>query len=189
MDENDLVRQSKEGDGEAFGALVNAYQAKVFKMAYSLTRNREVADDLAQEVFIKAYFALPKFKEKSQFGTWLYRITINHTKDHLRKTGPLKHVTFEENMGNPAAQKEETIQKEQEMDQKRKSRAIHESLGTLPEKYRTILSLRDMQGFAYEDISRILNISPGTVDSRLHRARKMLRKKVLLCWEKEGGRV
>jgi len=188
MDEKDLVRRSKEGDEEAFGALVNAYKTKVFNMAYSLTRNREIADDLAQDVFIKAYFALPKFKEKSRFGTWLYRIAMNHSRDYLRKKGPLSQVPFKETIGDPATLDEEMMQKEREMDQKQKHQVIHEALGKLPEKYRTILSLRDMQGFPYEDISRILGISPGTVDSRLHRARKMLRQKVRLYSEKEGGR-
>ena len=188
MDEKDLIRRSKEGDEGAFGTLVNAYKTKVFNLAYSLTRNREVADDLAQEVFIKAYFALPKFKEKSGFGTWIYRITMNHTKDYLRKTGPFKQVPFDEVMGAPAAQEEEMMEKEREMDQKQKRQIILDVLGKLPEKYQTILSLRDMQGFAYEDISRILGISPGTVDSRLHRARKILRKKVRLYSEKEGER-
>jgi RNA polymerase sigma-70 factor (ECF subfamily) len=187
MDEKELVRRSKEGDEEAFGALVNAYKTKVFNMAYSLTQNRDVADDLAQEVFIKAYFALPKFKEKSRFGTWLYRIAMNHNKDYLRKKGSLKQIPFEETMGDPAAEKDEISQKELEMEQKQKSQIIHDALGTMPEKYRIILSLRDMQGFAYEDISRILNLSPGTVDSRLHRARKMLRAKVRLHMEGEEG--
>ena len=188
MDEKELIRRSKEGEEEAFGALVNAYKTKVFNMAYSLTRNREVADDLAQEVFIKAYFALPKFKEKSRFGTWIYRITMNHTKDHLRKTGLFRQVSYEETMGDSTAQEEEMVQKEREMEQKQKRQVVHDVLGTLPEKYRTILSLRDMQGFAYEDISKILSISTGTVDSRLHRARKMLRTKVRLHSEQEGGK-
>ena len=91
-------------------------------------------------------------------------------------------------MGDPATDVDEILEKEQEMEQKQQSQIIHDVLGQLPEKYRIILSLRDMQGFAYEDISRILNISPGTVDSRLHRARKMLRTKVRIYAEQEGGR-
>jgi RNA polymerase sigma-70 factor (ECF subfamily) len=75
------------------------------------------------------------------------------------------------------------------MERKQKSQIIHDALVKLPEKYRVILSLRDMQGFTYEDISRILSISPGTVDSRLHRARKMLRTKVQLHAAQEGGRT
>jgi RNA polymerase sigma-70 factor (ECF subfamily) len=187
MDEKELLRRSKDGDEEAFGALVNAYKTKVFNMAYSLTQNREVADDLAQEVFIKAYFALPKFKEKSRFGTWLYRIAMNHNKDYLRKKGPLKQVPFEETLRDPAAEEDELRQKENEMEQRHKRQMIHQVLGTMPEKYKVIISLRDMQGFAYEDIARILNISPGTVDSRLHRARKMLRTKVQRYAQQEGG--
>lgn len=189
MDEKKLIRRSKAGDQEAFEALVKSYRTKVFNMAYSLTRNREIADDLAQEVFIKAYFALPKFKEKCRFGTWLYRITINHTKDYLRKRSSLKQAPFEETMGDPAAQGDEMMAKEREMEQKQKSQILHDVLGKLPEKYRIIISLRDMQGLAYEDIAAILNISPGTVDSRLHRARRMLRKKVRFFMEKEGGRL
>lgn len=188
MYEKDLIRRSKEGDERAFGTLVNAYKTKVFNMAFSLTRNREVADDLAQEVFIKAYFALPKFKEKSRFGTWIYRITMNHTKDYMRKTGPFKQVPFDESMGDLPNQEEEMVEKERELEWKKKSQTIHKVLDKLPEKYRIILSLRDMQGFAYEDISKILRISPGTVDSRLHRARKMLRTKVRLYCDKEGER-
>lgn len=189
MNEKELVRRSKDGDEEAYGALVNAYKAKVFNMAYSLTRNIETADDLAQEVFIKAYVALPKFREKSSFGTWLYRIAINRIKDHLRKGNPAKHIPFEETMSDHTAQEDEIVQRERQMEQQQKSQLIHESLGMLPEKYRLIISLRDIQGFAYEELARILNISPGTVDSRLHRARKMLRKKIEFLLEREGGRL
>jgi RNA polymerase sigma-70 factor (ECF subfamily) len=187
MDEKELVRRSKEGDGEAFGSLVKAYQTKVFNMAYSLTRNKDIADDLAQEVFIKAYVALSKFKEKSRFGTWLYRIAVNHVKDYLRKKAPLKQVSLEETWSDPAAQGDKMLDEERQREQKHKNRIIHKALSTLPEKYQIIISLRDMQGFAYVDISRMLNISLGTVDSRLHRARKMLRNKAHLLMNKEGG--
>jgi len=82
MEEKELVRLSLEGDEEAFGLLVKKYQKKVFHLAYGFTRDRETADDLAQEAFIKAYFNLSKFKSRSEFGTWLYRITINTVKDY-----------------------------------------------------------------------------------------------------------
>jgi len=72
MEEKDLVRASKKGDEEAFASLVKKYRVKVFNLAFSLTRDRDTADDLAQEVFIKAYFALPRFELRSEFGTWLH---------------------------------------------------------------------------------------------------------------------
>jgi RNA polymerase sigma-70 factor (ECF subfamily) len=90
MEEKELVLQSKEGNEEAFASLVKKYKTKVFNLAWSLTRDRETADDLAQEAFIKAYIALPKFQFKSGFGTWLYRITVNHVNDYLRKKSKIR---------------------------------------------------------------------------------------------------
>ena len=85
MEEKALVQRSKEGDEEAFSALVNKYKTKVFRLVFSFIHDRDIADDLTQETFIKAYLALPKFRLESEFGTWLYRISLNHTKDYLRK--------------------------------------------------------------------------------------------------------
>jgi len=188
MDEKDLVQKSQEGNEEAYGILVETYKTKVFNMAYSLTLNREIADDLAQEVFIKAYYALPKFKGKAAFSTWLHQITMNHTKDYLRKASRMRQVPFEETKGDLSTQEDKAEKREREEDLAQKKKIVHEAIVTLPEKYRIILSLRDIQGLPYEEISRLLNISPGTVDSRLHRARKMLKKKIIPFLEKEGGR-
>jgi len=188
MDEEELVRRSKQGDEEAFASLVNAYKKRVFHLTYSLTRDQEVADDLAQEVFLKVFLALPKFRERSRFGTWLYQIAVNHTKDFLRKKGRLKQVRLDEAMEGRERLEDETMKRERETDLEKKSRIIYEVIRTLPEKYQLILSLRDIQALPYDEISRALRISPGTVDSRIHRARKMLRERVkALLEKKEGG--
>lgn len=178
MEEKELVRRTMEGDEEAFGVLVKKYRTKVFNLAYSLTHDRDAADDLAQESFIKAYFALPRFKLKSGFGTWLYRITMNTVKDYLRKKGRIKKVTFEKEIEHLAIQEDEMERKEKKQQEEQNRRLVHEAIQSLPEKYQLILSLRDIQGFSYGEIAHILNVSPGTVDSRLHRARKTLRKKI-----------
>jgi len=188
MDEKDLVQKSQEGNEEAYGVLVEAYQRKVFNMVYSLTFNREVADDLAQEVFIKAYYALPRFKGKAAFSTWLHQITVNHTKDYLRKASRMREVPFDETKGDLSTQEDEPEIRDREKDLAQKKKLVHEAIARLPEKYRIILSLRDIQGLPYEEISRVLNISPGTVDSRLHRARRILKKKIFPFLEKEVGR-
>jgi RNA polymerase sigma-70 factor (ECF subfamily) len=187
MDEKDLVQKSQEGNEEAYGVLVETYKTKVFNMAYSLTLNREIADDLAQEVFIKAYYALPKFKGKAAFSTWLHQITVNHTRDYLRRASRMRLVPFEETKGGLSAQEDEVEKKEREEELAKTKKIVFEAIATLPEKSRVILSLRDIQGLPYEEISHVLNISPGTVDSRLHRARKMLKKKIIPFLEKEGG--
>jgi RNA polymerase sigma-70 factor (ECF subfamily) len=188
MDEKDLVQKSQEGNEEAYGVLVETYKTKVFNMAYSLTLNREVADDLAQEVFVKAYYALPKFKGKAAFSTWLHQITVNHTKDYLRKSSRMRHVPFEETKGDLSTREDEAEKREREEDLAKTKKIVHEAIATLPEKYRVILSLRDIQGLPYEEISHVLNVSQGTVDSRLHRARKMLKKKITPFFQKEGGK-
>jgi RNA polymerase sigma-70 factor (ECF subfamily) len=187
MDEKDLIAKSQNGNDEAYGVLVERYKTKVFNMTYSMTLNREVADDLAQEVFIKAYYALPRFKGKSAFSTWLHQITVNHTRDYLRKSSRMKQVPFEETKAEHSTFEDEREKREREEEFVWRKKIVHEAIATLPPRYRIILSLRDIQGLPYEEISRVLNISSGTVDSRLHRARKMVKKKITPFLEKEGG--
>lgn len=187
MEERDLVELSQKGDEEAFETLVKKYKMKVFNLAFGFTRDEALADDLAQEVFIKAFFGLPKFRFKSEFGTWLYRITVNHTKDYLKKKGRIRKMSFENFREIQSVEEDEVLRKEQEQIMEQRRELVHRCLQTLPEKYKVILTLRDIQGFPYEEISNILKISPGTVDSRLHRARKMLRKKLAPFLSEKGG--
>ncbi|MCJ7580623.1 MAG: sigma-70 family RNA polymerase sigma factor, partial [Candidatus Aminicenantes bacterium] len=186
MDEKDLVRRSKAGEEEAFGVLVNTYKTKVYHLAFSLTHNAQTADDLAQEVFIKAYFALEKFQEKSGFGTWIYRIAVNHCRDFLRKKNRMTQIPLENIIGKISAQEVETHPEEKEQEETQRRKLVHTAIQTLPAKYRIILTLRDIQDFPYNEITKILDISPGTVDSRLHRARKMLRKKLEPYFSQKG---
>jgi RNA polymerase sigma-70 factor (ECF subfamily) len=187
MEEKQLVRLAQEGSPQAFEELVKKYQPKVFSMALSFARNREAADDLAQEIFLKAYLALPRFHGKSEFGTWLYRISMNHIKDFLRKKGRAKEVPLDDVCELAFSDREQAERAEREKETEARRLLVQRLVEGLPEKYRIILTLRDIQGMAYEEISRILKLSPGTVDSRLHRARRMLRLKLAPCFEGEGG--
>jgi len=187
MEEKRLVERSKNGDEEAFGVLVKKYKTKVFNLAYSFTRDRETADDLTQEVFIKVYYALEKFKFQSGFGTWLYRIAVNHFKDYLRKHAKERHVSIDSLGREPSLPEDEFKKKERIQDTADRKKLLYESLRSIPEKHQVILTLRDIQGHSYEEIAGILKLSAGTVDSRLHRARKMLRKKIAPFLSQEGG--
>jgi RNA polymerase sigma-70 factor (ECF subfamily) len=187
MEEKELVRLSREGSEEAFAELVKIYKIKVFNLAYSLTRDRDVADDLAQEAFIKAYYALPRFQSRSGFGTWLYRIAINHVRDYLRKKSRMIQISIEKIKESSILQEDKTMKEEKELIEEQRRQLVRQSIQSLPEKHQAILSLRDIQGFSYEEISKILKISAGTVDSRIHRARKMLRKKLAPFLSRKGG--
>jgi len=187
MDEKELVRLAREGSQEAFEELVKKFQSKVFSMALSFTRNREAADDLAQEVFLKAYLALPRFQGKSEFGTWLYRISVNHIKDFLRKKGRAKEVSLEDVGEISLSDRDQADKAALESEAEARRGLVRRSVERLPDKYRVILTLRDIQGLPYDEISRVLRLSPGTVDSRLHRARKILRDRMSPYLQREGG--
>ena len=186
MEDRKLVELAQEGSEEAFSELVRMYQSKVFSMALNFTRDRETADDLSQEIFLKAYLALPKFRFGSEFGTWLYRVALNHVRDFLRKKGKVKEVSLEE-IGEIPISDDGVEKREKEREEERTKRLLHAHVETLPVKYRIVLTLRDIQGLSYDEITRVLKVSPGTVDSRLHRARKMLRKKLAPHLSPEGG--
>jgi RNA polymerase sigma-70 factor, ECF subfamily len=186
MEDSALVKLAQEGSPEAFSALVEKYQSKVFSMAIGFVRDRETADDLSQEIFLKTYLALPKFKFRSEFGTWLYRISLNHIRDFLRKKKRLNEVSLEVVGELPVLDESGEAREREKIEQARKN-LLHRALEALPSKFRTVLTLRDIQGLPYEEIVRILDVSPGTVDSRLHRARKMLRKKLAPVLSGEGG--
>jgi RNA polymerase sigma-70 factor, ECF subfamily len=187
MNERDLVLQAQEGSREAFALVIEKYQRKVFQMVYSFTGNRETADDLSQDVFVKAWLALPRFGFRSEFGTWLYRIAVNHAKDFLRKNKKIREVPLQD-VGDATLAVDGNIEAGERDQEARAVRDfVRRGLAALPEKHRVILTLRDIQGLTYEDIAGVLGISPGTVDSRIHRARRRLRTILEPGLESEGG--
>ncbi|HNS05183.1 MAG TPA: sigma-70 family RNA polymerase sigma factor [Candidatus Saccharicenans sp.] len=189
MEENEVVKLAQQGDKEAFSVLVRNYQNKVFGLAINIVRNHETADDLAQEIFIKAYQSLPRFRFQSEFSTWLYQIAINHIRDHLRKHKKEKNdLRLDEIPEISGEEKEASEQLANRQEEEYRKRLLREKLEEMPEKYRLILSLRDIQGLSYEEISKMLKLSAGTVDSRLHRARRLLRKKLAQALGQEGGK-
>jgi RNA polymerase sigma-70 factor (ECF subfamily) len=187
MEDRQLVERTRQGCGDAFEELVRKYEAKVFHLAYGFVRDRAAADDLAQEIFLKVYLSLEKFHFRSEFGTWLYRLAVNHIKDHLRKTARKREVSLDEisEAAIPAA--DDILEREKDRVRDARRKAVLAVLETLPPKYRIVLTLRDVQGLSYEAVAKTLGLSPGTVDSRLHRARKMLLKRMAPHLGREGG--
>ncbi len=187
MDLKNLTMSAQNGSAEAFAELVRGHHFKVHSLAMGFTRNPVIADDLCQEIFLKAYLALPKFRLGSEFGTWLYRIAINHIRDFLRKGIRLKEVSLE-SIGDVAASDDLAEKQEQERNAQSIKELVDREMEALPADFRVILTLRDIRGLSYDEIADLLKLSPGTVDSRLYRARKLLRKRLSPLLNKKGER-
>ncbi|MBN2703670.1 MAG: sigma-70 family RNA polymerase sigma factor [Pontiellaceae bacterium] len=178
-DDDALVLKAQQGDVHAFDQLVERYQSKIYGLVYNMTSNREDAEDLVQEVFVKAYRALPRFKGKSSFYTWLYRIAVNKTINYRKKRNRKRAMSLDQfdneikldevyhdltSKGSPLRNLSLT-----ELQKK-----MNEALQNLSEKHRTVVILHDMQGVQHEDIAKMTGASVGTIRSRLFYARRQL---------------
>ena len=166
-----LVHQGEQG---AYRILVERYQERIRNLIYSIFHEREIVDDLSQEVFIKAYQALPQFRFQSSFYTWLYRIAVNKSRDELRKRKVRRWFSLQTMMEN--SDKELGSKIVVEPLDKEPQELLAAGLQSLPEKYRVAIVLKDIDGLSYEEIAEIMECELGTVKSRLSRARSMLRK-------------
>ncbi len=190
---NDLVRQAQEGSMEAVDELVRTYQTPIFNLAYRMVNQHEEAGDLTQEVFVKAYRAIRKFKGDSRFSTWLYALAINtcrSRRQRLRRIGFFEAVSLDQR-GDPedgptSREPADAGERPDEVAQKHETRDIVErAVAALPEEFREVMVMRDIQGLSYEEIARATGCSEGTVKSRLWRARSRvrdeLRREGLIC--------
>jgi RNA polymerase sigma-70 factor (ECF subfamily) len=177
-----LVDRVFKGDKHAFDLLVLRYQHRILGLIGRFIRDPAEVEDVAQEAFIKAYRALPKFRGDSAFYTWLYRIAINTAKNHMVARGRrppatdidvedaefMEHNTALRDIGSPEAnQEKDDLQ-----------RVINEAIEDLPEDLRTAFTLREFSGLSYEEITEIMGCPVGTVRSRIFRAREALDKKI-----------
>ena len=172
-----LVRRAKKGDYRAFDLLVLKYQSRIVSIAFKFVKEIQLAEDISQESFIKAYRSIDSFREESAFYTWLYRITANTAKNYLvskgrRKESSISDLSISENedfFELPTNDSPEQILMAQSLKE-----TIYDALSGLPEDTRTALSLREFEGLNYEEIAEIMNCPVGTVRSRIFRGREAL---------------
>ena len=173
-----IIRRVQHGDTEAFSVLVAAYEKNVFNVALQMTGNREDAQDMAQEAFLKAYNSLPSFRGDSKFSSWLYRIVSNVCLDFKRRQSrrPSSSLTVEDDEGETLQLDiaDESQSPEALLERKLTRDAVRRGLQELPDEQRQILLLREIQGLSYEEIAEAMDLEPGTVKSRIFRARKKL---------------
>lgn len=173
-----VIRRVQRGDASAFEYLVAAYEKNVYNLALRMTGSPEDAEDMAQEAFLKAYSSLGSFRGDSKFSVWLYRIVSNVCLDFLRKQKKTQSfsLSMEDDDGEEAELELPDLSSlpEEELEKKLTREAVRRGLAQLPEDARQILLLREIQGLSYEEIGETLGLEPGTVKSRIFRARKKL---------------
>ena len=173
-----IIRRVQHGDVNAFELLVAAYEKNVFNVAMQMVGNREDAQDMAQEAFLKAYNSLSSFRGDSKFSSWLYRIVSNVCLDFKRRQGrrPSSSLTVEDDEGETLELDiaDESQSPEALLERKLTREAVRRGLQELPDEQRQILLLREIQGLSYEEIGEAMGLEPGTVKSRIFRARKKL---------------
>jgi RNA polymerase sigma-70 factor (ECF subfamily) len=177
-DDRELVRRAQAGDKEAFEELVRRHQHRVFAVAGGILRRREDVEDVAQQVFVKAYFSLKRFDQRAAFSTWLYKITVNECWDLLRKkkVRPLVYESdlSEEQAGQFTAAERLESGAQDVSDKLEAQQQVENLLQGLDERDRMMLILKEVEGFAIDEIAEILNLNANTVKVRLFRARRRI---------------
>jgi len=174
-----VVQRVQAGNVAAFDQLVQKYREHIFSVIYNMTSNREYASDLTQETFIKAFQAIARFKGKSSFFTWIYRIAINSTMTFLKKRSCRRYISYE-NI-NEEVHSTDIIESLTAKNRSEKGAIVHElqeklndSLQKLSPKHRTVVVLHEIEGLSHVEIAEITKASVGTVRSRLHYAKQQL---------------
>lgn len=188
-----LVERVQRGDKAAFELLVAKYQRKIVRLISRLVRDPAEVEDVAQEAFIKAYRALPRFRGESAFYTWLYRIAINSAKNYLASQGRRAPTSTEAD-----AEEAETFgdgdllrdinTPESVLMSKQIAQTVNAAMAGLPEELRMAISLREIEGLSYEEIAEMMDCPIGTVRSRIFRAREAIATKLRPLLDTQGGR-
>jgi RNA polymerase sigma-70 factor, ECF subfamily len=182
-DEMALVRAAKQGDVSAFEQLVKRYDRNIFRIAQHITQNREDAEDVVQDAFLKAYENLEQFQGNSKFYTWLVRIAVNESLMKLRRRKTSKTVSMDEDVETeegsmPREFADWSPNPEQQFGQSELGDILRKTIQGLPSGFRTVFVLRDVEGLSTEETAEMLDLSIPAVKSRLLRARLQLRERL-----------
>jgi len=182
LDDRELVRRAQGEDQEAFEELIRRHQHRVFAVAGGILRRREDVEDIAQQVFVKAYFSLKRFDQRAAFSTWLYKITVNECWDLLRKK-KVRPLVYESDLSEEQAKQVIAAEGKNSAgpdisDRLEARERVERLLEGLDERDRLMLILKEVEGFAVEEIAQVLDLNANTVKVRLFRARRRIVNKV-----------
>lgn len=174
-----LVSQTLNGEQNAFSELISRYEKQIYSLAYRLTNNRDDAQDLAQEAFIKIYCNLEKYDDGRPFFPWMYKVAVNVCYSRLRQNKPLTNeTTLEKVIDFSPLIPDKTTHPEEYYDVKETQDIVNQAVAELPERYRLPLVLKYLEDMSYKEISEILYIPVTTVETRLYRGRALLKKRL-----------
>ncbi len=178
--DSELIEKAKSGDEKALEELLSKYKIAVYNLVYRMVRDKQEAEDLTQETFIKTFKSLPSFNAEYAFSTWIFKIATNNCIDFFRKRKlktysidkPIQYKTSEIQQEHP----DPDLNAEKSILAKERSKLIQNAIDVLPDKYQQAIVLRHREERSYEDIAEMLDLPLGTVKARIFRAREMLNK-------------
>jgi RNA polymerase sigma-70 factor (ECF subfamily) len=181
IDDIKVIDEVLKGNTEAFSRIIEKYQDKTFRYVYSKFNNYHEAMDMTQEIFIMTIEALPSFRRESKFSTWLYSIMVNYCKNYKKKNRRMNVVSLNVSRGDEEYDMQLPDERENPEDavvMNDSLRIVREEIDKLPDDYREILVLRDINGLSYNEISEILDLNLSNVKVRIHRGREFLKNRL-----------
>jgi RNA polymerase sigma-70 factor, ECF subfamily len=184
MTEYELIQNVKNGDKKAFRVLVEQYQQKVFTTCMGFLLNKEDAEDIAQEVFVEVYRSVDKFRQESRLSTWLYRISVNKSLNHIKKDRKNRLMLSLENIFISGSEDERSrISKletdEDNIEKRENALVLHNAIESLGTNQKIAFTLHKYDDLSYKEISEIMDLSLSSVESLIHRAKLNLHKKLI----------
>ena len=180
MNESELISLLKQNDREAFKTIVDTWQDMVYNTALGILQNAEDAEDTAQEVFVQVYESISSFKEESRFSTWIYRITVSKSLDHIRKKRRKKRFAFIQSLygknNNEVIDPPDFFHPGVKMENKENAAVLFRAIARLPSNQKTAFTLNKVENLSYREIGEIMKLSDTAVDALLQRAKKNLKK-------------
>lgn len=189
MTETEIIQKLQQGNEPAFKTLVETYQKLVVNTCFGLLQNTEDAEDIAQEVFIEVFRSIQNFRADAKLSTWLYRIAVNRSLNHIRDNKRRKWFqSFDDVVKEKNAELHQHHASENpgiELENQQRANILHEAIGALPENQKTVFTLNKYEDLSYKEIAEIMELSVSSVESLIHRAKTNLQKKLYTCYKKK----
>jgi RNA polymerase sigma-70 factor (ECF subfamily) len=194
LSDEQLMLRVGQGDRGAFDEIVRRYTRKMINLAYQITSDRDLAEDIAQETFLRAYKSAARYTEIAKFSTWLYTIAINLCRNELRrrkfKPYSLEEMAEREDEGKMRIDiADETRRPDTDLERREITAHVRRAISMVPSKFRVALVLRDIQGLSYEEVGGILGLPEGTVKSRINRGRLRVREILSPIFDEKARRA